>query len=266
MRLQELARAGRPLSEAGVQVVDAHAHFGPVRNFFIPDADASGLIRVADRCGVSRIGVSSHLAVGPDWIQGNRLTADAVAQFPDRLFGYAVASPHDPARITHELADVLAMPGMRGIKLHPDLHAYKVTDPGYAPAWEYAVDHGVPVICHTFHNSPYCDPQMFVEVARRYPSLQLVLIHSGAQRAGFPVAIRVVDEHPNLFLDTSGSFITGTWITRMVRSLGATRVIFSSDIPFIDMRFCLGRVVFSALTDEEKALILSGNAQRLLRL
>jgi len=34
----------------------------------------------------------------------------------------------------------------------------------------------------------------------------------------------------------------------MVRALGADRVIFSSDIPFIDLRYSLGRVLFAGLT------------------
>lgn len=155
---------------------------------------------------------------------------------------------------------------MRGIKLHPDLHAYAVTDPGYRPAWDYAAAHGVPVICHTFHNSPYCDPRMFGEIARRYPSLPVVLIHAGAKREAFPVAIALAKEHPNLYLDVSGSFVTAAWILRMVREIGADRVLYSSDVPFIDMRFSLGRVVFSTLSPADKIRVLGENAVRLFRL
>jgi predicted TIM-barrel fold metal-dependent hydrolase len=52
----------------------------------------------------------------------------------------------------------------------------------------------------------------------------------------------------------------------MVREVGADRVIFSSDIPFIDLRYGLGRVLFAPLTPEERALVLGGNIRRLLSL
>lgn len=264
--LETLARAGHPLNRAGITIVDAHCHLGPFRDFHIPRAGAAEMIAVADRCGVAVLGISSHLAIGPDWVGGNGATADTVAALPDRLYGYAVASPHHPERVPAHLAAMLARPGMRAIKLHPDLHAHAVTDAGYRPAWEFAAAHGVPVICHTFHNSPYCDPTVFGEIARRYPSLPIVLIHAGAKREAFPAAIAVAREHPSVYLDVSGSFITAAWIVRMVREIGADRVLYSSDVPFIDMRFSLGRVVFSTLTPAEKARVLGENAIRLFHL
>ena len=51
-----------------------------------------------------------------------------------------------------------------------------------------------------------------------------------------------------------------------VREAGAERVIFSSDIPFIDLRYCLGRVLFAGLNPAEQALVLGGNIRRLLKL
>ena len=51
----------------------------------------------------------------------------------------------------------------------------------------------------------------------------------------------------------------------MVREAGAERVIFSSDIPFIDLRYGLGRVLFADLTPGEQALVLGGNIRRLLK-
>lgn len=264
--LDALVRAGRPLDGAGITIVDAHAHLGPYRDFRIPRAGAADLIAVADRCGVAVLGIAAHLAIGPDWIGGNDVTAETVAAFPERLYGYAVASPHDPARVPERLAAALARPGMRGIKLHPDLHAHAVTDPGYRAAWDYAAAHGVPVICHTFHDSPYCDPRMFGDIARRYPSLPIVLLHAGAMRQAFPAAIALAREHPNVYLDVSGSFVTAAWIVRMAREVGADRVLYSSDVPFIDMRFSLGRVAFSALSRDDQVLILGENAARLFRL
>jgi Amidohydrolase len=46
--LAALARAGGDLRQAGLKIVDAHAHLGPYRNFYIPENDAAGVVRVMD--------------------------------------------------------------------------------------------------------------------------------------------------------------------------------------------------------------------------
>lgn len=264
--LAALARAGQDLRAAGIEITDAHAHLGPYRNFYIPENDAAGLVRVMDRCGVARTCLSAHMALGPDWIRGNRLTAEALAAFPDRLVAQAVASPYEPERIRAEFTYLFDSLGFRAIKLHPDLAGYPIGGDGYRPAWEFAAERGCLVLVHTFHGSRFCDPPVFGPLAERYPQVPIMLVHSGSQPPAFPGAIAVAQAHPNLYLDLSGSFITGWWITRLVRAVGADRVIFSSDIPFIDLRYGLGRVLFADLAPAEKALVLGGNIRRLLGL
>jgi predicted TIM-barrel fold metal-dependent hydrolase len=264
--LAALAEAGRSLAEAGLEIVDGHGHLGPYRNFYIPEADADGMLRVFDRCGIARGAIAAHAALGPDWIAGNRLTAAAVAAHPDRLIGLAVADPHEPELIRGELADLFDTEGFRAIKLHPDIAAYSILDDRYRPAWEFAVERRCAVLCHTYHGSRFCDPQLFGTLAERYPEIPIVLVHSGAATAGFEGAIALARAHPNLYLDISGSFITGRWIKRMVQEVGADRVIFSSDIPFIDLRYSLGRVLYAGLSPAQEALVLGGNARHLLGL
>jgi hypothetical protein len=261
-----LIQEGRPLTEAGLDVVDAHAHVGPYRNFLIPENDAAGLVRVMDRCGISLTCLSAHMALGPDWIAGNRMTAEAVAQFPGRLVGHAAASPHQPERVPGELEFCFDHLGLRAIKLHPDLAAYPVDGEGYQPAWEFAAERRSLVLVHTFHGSRYCDPPTVAKLAERFPHIPILLVHSGSLTAAFPGAIAAARAHANLYLDLSGSYITGAWIARMVREVGADRVIFSSDIPFIDLRYSLGRVLNAGLTPTEQALVLGGNIRRLLGL
>jgi uncharacterized protein len=257
---------GRNLKAAGLDVVDAHAHVGPYRNFHIPENGAAGLVKVMDRCGIALACLSAHMALGPDWIAGNRLTAEAVAQFPGRLLGHAAASPHQPERVAGELALCFDQLGLRAVKLHPDLAGYPVDGEGYRPAWDFAAERGSLVLVHTFHGSRYCDPPMLGKLAERYPHTPILLVHSGSMTAAFPGAVAVARAHANLYLDVSGSYITGAWIARMVREAGADRVIFSSDIPFIDLRYSLGRVLSAGLNPAEQALVLGGNIRRLLGL
>jgi predicted TIM-barrel fold metal-dependent hydrolase len=256
--------AGQPINAAW-DVIDAHAHIGPWFNFFIPDASPASMVPVMERCGVRHTVVSATLAIGPDGPAGNAEVAALVQAQPEHFSGYAVFSPHQPDSAAN-VARYLQQPGFVGIKIHPDTHAYSVNGPLYRPAWELAQRFHVPVLTHTFVDSPWCDPLHFDEVATNFPDVSILLGHSGVTGEGHRRAIQVALKHPHLYLELCGSFTTGVWIKRMVDAVGAERVIYGSDFPFIELRYGLGRVVFAPLSREALQLVLGGNARRLLKL
>lgn len=243
------------------QILDAHAHVGPYSEFFIPSCTPADLVRVLDRCGVDRAVLSSHLAIQLDAHFGNETTAAAVDAHPDRLSGYFVINPwQDPVE---ELARRRDDPRFVGVKVHPDLHEYPLSGSRYAPVWEFAAGTGCPVLTHTWTGSPYDDLPHVGVVADRYPEAFVIAGHAGASYAGFERAIEVAAAHPRVLLEICGSFNSGAVISRMVRELGPSQVVFGSDLPFIDLRCSLGRVVFADLTDTDRAAVLGGTARRL---
>ncbi|MEU7855956.1 amidohydrolase family protein [Nonomuraea sp. NPDC049141] len=251
----------RPQTE--VRIVDAHAHAGPYSLFFIPDAGPEAMVRVMDRCGVSHAVLSSHLAIQLDATAGNAATAAAVGLAPSRFTGYLTVNPwQDPVG---ELEKWGADERFGGIKLHPDLHDYPLTGPRYAPVWEFAERTGCPVLTHTYDGSPYNDLPMVDHVAAAHPGAVILAGHSGATPLGFEAAIEVALRRPGVILELCGSFNTGADISRMVREVGADRVVFGSDFPFIDLRMSLGRVIFSDLAEDDRAAVLGGTMTRLLR-
>lgn len=249
---------------AGVEITDAHVHMGPYHKFYVPQNSAEEMLRVMDRLHIAQSCVSSHLAITGDWHAGNRLTAGAVSTHPERFIGHAVISPNEPELIEDELKRAFDDWGFKAIKLVPDTHAQPIHCEGYRPAFEFAARRRCPVLVHTYHGSSFDDPQLFGAVAARYPAVPIVMVHTGALPAAFEGAIRLAKEHANLYLDISGSFITGVWIRRMVAELGAERVIFSSDQPFIDPCYSLGRLLYAGLSNDALALVVGGNIRRLL--
>jgi predicted TIM-barrel fold metal-dependent hydrolase len=69
--------------------------------------------------------------------------------------------------------------------------------------------------------------------------------------------------HPNVYLDLCGSTLWHGLLEQMVAGAGAERVLYGSDIPFIDPRGQLGRVAFARLPDDALRLVFGGNARRL---
>lgn len=253
-------RNGRPLD--GVDVLDAHGHLGAWEAFWIPRQDVASLRAVMQRCGVSRIVVSSLLGIGPDTSEGNARVAALVECDPAHFLGYVVVNPHRPQE-REELAALLERPGFVGIKVHPSTHACAVDDDAYTWVWELALEAGAVVLAHSQAECPYSHPHRFDAVARRFPDLPVILAHAGVTPDGFRATVDVLARHGALVTDVSGSHITGEWIRWLVERAGAERVLYGSDMPFIDLRYALGRVVNAGLTDDALRAVLGGNARRL---
>lgn len=250
----------RPLTNA--VVIDAHAHLGSYARFFIPSPDSDAMVRVMDRCGVQQAVLSSHLAIAQDSQDGNELTARATERHPGRLLGYIVANPHqDPQG---ELDRWAGHPAMVGIKLHPDLHEYPLTGPGYAPVWDHAARTGMPVLTHTWAGSSYNDLEQVREVATGNPGVRILAGHAGALRSGYPAMIDMALQCGNVYLEVCGTYLTRHWLEQMVRTLGPERVLYGSDFPFIDLRYSIGRVVFARLSLAERLSVLGGAMSKLL--
>lgn len=260
-RAREALFARQPLS--GLHVVDAHAHAGPYSRFFIPDHDLASMVRVMDRCGVRVALVSSHLSLELDVVRGNEVTGELVEGSHGRLRGLLAVNPH------HQVDKTLAsLPDDRrfvGVKVHPELHEYPLTAKRYRPVFEAASDYGFPVLVHSWAGSAYNDLPHFEVIAERYPRATLVLGHGGARRSAFDDAAELAVRHPNLVLEMCGSFMTGRWIRRLVETIGADRVVYGSDFPFLDMRYSLGRVLFAGLEDADLIKVMGGSLCRIVR-
>jgi hypothetical protein len=150
---------------------------------------------------------------------------------------------------------------MRGIKLHPELHDdYPLDGPGYGPVWEFANARGIPVLVHSYFAG---DPlQVFAEIAEKYQAAQLLLGHSGLD-LGVPKVIELVRRVPNVFLDLTGPATWDGLVEFLTTAVGADRIVFGSDIPFVNAALQLGGCAFARISDEARRLILGENAASL---
>jgi predicted TIM-barrel fold metal-dependent hydrolase len=234
-------------------ILDAHGHVGRWPDFLIPDPSAEGLVATMDRLGVTAMGISDLLGVGPDAVEGNRRALATAASYPGRFGVWLVYNPHHRTPLSEG-------PHVWGVKLHPEVHQCRLDDPLYEPVWEL----GVPVLAHSQTDSPWCDPAQFATVAARHPGVPLLMGHSGLWQYGFARAAALVEDHPNVVLEVCGSRITGRWVARLVQLAGADRVVFGSDACFLDLRVGLGRVMLAPLTEADRALVLGDNLARIL--
>ena len=165
--------------------------------------------------------------------------------------------------------------GARGIKLHPANQRYFPSDQRLWPVYEEAQRLGLPVISHSgLHFDArlpaYASPTAFQEMLEAFPRLTVVLAHlgHGFLDDSFTMAAR----YPTLFFDCSyvveGSadppLISDQDAVAIFRRLGVDRVLFGSDWPWGHPLRDAQRVSRLPLSEDEKRLVLAGNARRVL--
>jgi len=246
----------------GIQVIDFHAHVGRADRSGWKD-DPALMLCAMDAAGID-VACLFHIHY-PDGTTSNDLTARFVAQHPDRFIGFAYVSPLMPERMVPELTRAIDELEFAAIKLYSPFTSWDLNQPQWDPIYQFADERGLAVIIHTGPH-PRAQPKFLSDVAPRYSRAKFVAGHSGNtpdERAQAVAAARV---HPNIYLETCSTFRTPGVIEQLVNEAGADRVLFGTDMPLLDPRSQLGKIITARISDEAKQKVLGGNARRLLGL
>jgi predicted TIM-barrel fold metal-dependent hydrolase len=107
----------------------------------------------------------------------------------------------------------------------------------------------------------FSTPTQLAELALRYPKVNFIMGHMGSTDFKME-ATAAATQADNIYLDTS--WILPELVTRAVETVGAERVLFSSDSPLSTLSIELGCRRAAKLSDEERAQVMGGNMLRLL--
>ncbi len=260
--LQEHCLTGTPLE--GEFVVDVHSHLGPWHNFNVPeDGSAAAMVRSMDALGVDVTFCSPHIAIGPDYLEGNRQVAEAAEQFPGRIVPYITINPNYPLEeIRAEIQHWHDTTGIKGFKLHPSLHKATTLDEGYTPVYEYCQEHGVPILSHCWNGEGGLE-KVIATLTERYPAISFLNAHSSGSWEVVEQNCEVSKKYDQYYLDLAGSVLLWGALETMVERVGAEKILFGSDMPFFDERPGFGRILCARISDEDKRKILGLNARRL---
>jgi predicted TIM-barrel fold metal-dependent hydrolase len=266
LTLAERCRQGDVLTD--VTVIDCHCHMGPYHNFNIPEGGSpESMVHAMDLIGTTACVVSPHLCIGPGYREGNRQVMAAADKFPGRIIPYVTINPNYPlAEIEAEIAHWHDLGRIVAFKIHPQLHGASASHPGYAPVYEYAHAHVLPILSHSWAGDNLGGPAMLAALAAKYPKASFLIAHSASGWQMVDEACAAAHEQPRVYLDLTGSVLLRGLLEGVIERIGADRVLFGTDMPFIDPRAGLGRVLMSGLSDAEKRLVLGLNAKRLFGL
>ena len=241
-----------------IPAIDAHGHYGrfPHANALLESFSSASGEEVAARAAQS--GVSWSI-VSP--------LAGLMPRGRETLVAPANDAAFDEVPRTKGLYDqarkMLQAPWCVGIKIHPEEHAYPISDHG-DELFKFFTEVRAPVMTHS--GCPNSLPAAFVPFADKYPEVRLLLAHLGngaGDNGKVDLQVRAVQasRHGNIWVDTSSarSILPGL-VEWALTELGDDRLLFGSDTPLYHVALQRARIETAQISDESKQRILRDNA------
>ena len=237
-------------------IIDCHCHAGRGDLLTAPWNTVARLdkyLRRARLAGIQRTVVFP--AFHTDFLIANRELARIVARHSPKLIGFAmVHASRDAGRIGDMVEEAVQQFGFRGIKVH-GLESTPTRE-----VCQVAGAFNLPVLVDVAGRAHVID--MF---APEYPNVNFIIAHLGSFADDWRAHERVVEQlgrYPNVYADTSG-VRRFDYLVRAVERAGPKR-LFGSDGPWLHPGLELYKIRLLGLSAADTALILGGNAQRLI--
>lgn len=257
-------------------LIDVNAYLGHFAFQQLRCNTADGLLQLMDRKGIDRAAVSSASAITYRNSQaGNEEVAAEVKSHRDRLIPLAVINPsyvgwRDDLETCHQEF------GMKGLRLYPKWHNYKLTDPAcrelIAAATERQMAVSIPIRAEDARQRswladvPDVPLAELVELVKACPSAQFIFVN-GTRFDNSPLGQKGNSLPTNYTIDLARvSPVMTEELGKLLNNLGADRLVFGSGMPFNYPDPALLNLELLAASDEEREKIRWKNAVRVLRL
>jgi predicted TIM-barrel fold metal-dependent hydrolase len=188
-----------------------------------------------------------------DWVEA------AIHRHPNRFRRFVFVNPALPGTLD-EVERRLAA-GFCGIKMALLQYPAALNGSQITALCEMADARRIPVFFHQGLTPATADPSLMI---KRFPKVNFIIAHAGVQY--FAQALVLAREHRNVWLDTSSYFVTDAKLIRLIREVGAQKLIFGSDMPVMarDPADALRKITALKISERERAAILGENLQQIL--
>jgi predicted TIM-barrel fold metal-dependent hydrolase len=276
-------------------IIDFHTHvFSPQikknRNKYIDSdpcfailySNSDAKIATADEliASMDEAGIDVSVIVNLGWtthelcVETNDYILESIARYPQRLVGFCAVQPLSYEAAIAEI-ERCAEGGVRGVgEMRPDMQLFDLSDSVFMePFVEVMRKHKLIFLTHTSepvgHEYPgkgAVTPDTLYPFITTFPDLTVVCAHWGGGLPFYALMPEVKEAMSNVFFDTAASpFLYNPRIYEVVSQLtGSEKILFGSDYPLLKQTRLLDEIKSLSLSEEAKAQILSGNAQRLL--
>lgn len=252
--------------------IDAHAHI------YFTNQSPQDQLDFGKRLGIDKQVISRYLSVMPgtpeQFREYNDLTIKALKEYPDHLLGGFVLNPTYKKESLDEIQRCIDH-GMIGPgELY---YQVKINDPLYFPIIEKLIDLKMIIFSHAecqlgvggYRMDKYDGnkqpntsiPEDFVDIATRYPEGIFQYAHTGGG-GDWEYECKLFKDHPNIYVDTSGSNNEEGMIDFVVEQLGEDRLFYASDNSYYQS---VCTVLSSNLTEAQKKKVFFDNYNNVLK-
>lgn len=237
-------------------IIDAQCHLGDGRRFQI---SSRKLLTQMDANQVGRAviaPVDQFVAVFNR--EGNDYILNEAREHADRFLPMITANPWFGRQAVEEVQRGFEA-GAVGLKLHPGLQGFQITDEIVYPLMEMAQLQQRPVYFHT--GTPVTSmPLQLTELALRFPEVKMIMGHMAFSDFWNDVA-DATRAAPNIYLETSSHW--PSFIVEMVQTFGSERILFGSDSPMNLMELEIEKIVRHIENQNDRENILHRTAETL---
>jgi uncharacterized protein len=257
-------------------MIDVNAYLGHFAFRQLRNNTAGALLRLMDRKRVTQAAVSSAASITyRNAHSGNEEIAAEVKDHRDRLIPFAVLNPvyagwRDDLKACHEEF------GMKGLRLYPRWHNYKLTDPGCLDLVHMATERGMVVTIPLrvedrrqqswLVDVPDVDKDEIAGLVKAAPKAQFILM-SGSGFTGSVLGRKNNGLPANYAIEICllTALLTNE-LGQLLEDLGEDRLVFGTGMPFHYPDPAILKLEVLEASESVKEKIRRGNAARLLRL
>lgn len=247
----------------GGPMLDAHAHLG--RSLFGAEITVDELIASMETNGISRSVLVPLKPVNYHFGPENDRIAAAASRYPDRFSGLARVDPWQNTGALTELKRAVDDLDLIGLYLHPFEEHFTANDEVIFPLLDFLQERGLPLLLAGGYPG-FSHPSQIGDLARQFPDVTIIASHGGQLNISGMLladASRMLRTYNNVIMETSGIY-REDFIEDIVKELGAERVVFGSNAPYMDQGYETLRVRLAHLSDEDKQCIATSNLARIL--
>ena len=227
---------------------------------------AGGLLAAMDRCGVDK-SVVCHTVTKES--QHENVLRFAKETDGGRLISFGSVMPGSEYAL--EYLWKISDEGLKGIKLHPALQRVRPDEEKYFPLYDLARALNLVVLFHAGWDPSYPDelaapPESMVTIARNFPGLKIVAAHMGGLHMAKDVLDNVAGKCDICFdtaFSADGEIDEGLF-GEIIKKHGPERILMGSDFPWHLPSQEIAMIRALDISEEDKNLILGGNAARIL--
>jgi predicted TIM-barrel fold metal-dependent hydrolase len=245
-----------------MKIIDMHGHHGRFKGFTFYRSDTDSMIKEMDRNGVETLVLSSHRALfTPDGnLEG---TLPALKESKGRFRGYWVIHPHRPEEFKAQIEQFEELREyFIGFKLLSSYHRYPIDGPNYKYMLDYANEHRLPVLMHTWENDRFNGYDNCRNICERYKDFTFLMGHSGF--GDYPRFAQLARDYSNAFCELTAVYALDGAIEGMVKIAGSEKVLFGTDLPWFDPAYGIGCILHSCISDKDRENILYNNGAAIL--